>query len=258
MLAMVMIEQNETASVETTVLPRLIKSKEEKDSYFVQVVKGRIWQSKGVSGYQNARLCYLRAAALRPDVQALQDVILMMDVALEDQKAAEAHALSILRRAPGHLFANYIIGSIRLEQGQYGDAETFLGRSVKGDRPTLAALNNYAQVLCRIRKIDEAEAVARKATGYAPDRYEAWSTLALVLVTKNQLEEAGTAIARARALHADDPRLFLVDGLIAVKRGNRETAEKAAAIVAGKKDLSVADRRELNALLEEIQRLRQK
>ncbi len=248
MLAMVMIEQQDVASVETKVLPRLIKSAEGKDSYFVQVVQGRVWQNKGKEGYRNARLCYHRAAALRPDVQALRDVILMLDATLEDQKAAEAHALAILRERPDHAFANFIMGSIRLEQALYGDAEGYLARSVAGEEPALAALNNYAQTLCRIRKLDEAEAVARKAVARAPDRYEAWSTLAFVLVVKDRLDEASAAMAKAYALNSSDVRLLLVDGQIALKRGNRAAAVKAAAAVAEAKDLSAADRRELKSL----------
>ena len=256
MLAMVMIEQNEVASVERTVLPRLAKLAEGKDAYFVQVVQGRVWQSKGQEGYRNARLCYQRAAALRPDVRALLDVILVLDVSLGDQKAAEAHALSILRQSPGHPYANYIIGSIRLEHGQYGDAETYLACSARAAEPTLAALNNYAQVLCRILKLDEAETVARRAVSCAPDRYEAWSTLAFVLASKSRWDEAAEALSKASARNAADTRLQLVDARIALGRGNRVAAEKALAAVAELKALSVADQRELKSLQEALGRLR--
>ena len=255
MLAMVMVEQGDVTSVETTVLPRLAKAAEGKSSYFFQVVQGRVWQSKGKEGYRNARLCYQRAAALRPDVQALQDAILMLDVLLGDQKAAEAHALSVLRQRKDHPYASFIVGSIRLEQGQYGDAEAYLARSAAPAEATLAALNNYAQVLCRIRKLDEAEKVARRAAARSPERYEAWSTLAFVLASKDLLDEASEAQAKARALNKKDVRLQLVDGLIAVRRGSREAAEKAVAALSEAKDLSVADRKELQNLRQALERL---
>jgi len=254
MLAMVMIEQKDLAGVETKVLPRLIKLSEGRDSYFAHVVQGRIWQSKGREGYRNARLCYHRAAAIRPDVEALRDVILMLDTALEDQKAAEAHALAILRDKPDHAFANFVMGSIRLEQAQYGDAEQYLARSAAGDEPTLAALNNYAQTLCRIRKLDKAEDVARRAVTLAPDRYEAWSTLAFVLAAQNRLDDASEALGKAYALNSSDVRLLLVDAQISLKRGNRAAAEKAVSAVAQTKDLSLADRRELQSLQQALAR----
>ena len=258
MLAMVMIEQQDAAAVETKILPRLAKATEGKDAYFVQVIQGRVWQNKGKSGYKNARLCFQRAAMIRPDVQALTDVLLMLDVALEEQKAAEAHALSILRQRPDQPYANFIMGSIRLEQGQYGDAETYLRRSTSGATPTLAALNNYAQVLCRIRKLEEAEKVARQAVERTPGRYEGWATLAFVLAEKNAPDHAAEALAKARRINAEDTRLSLVEALIAVKRGDPDTAEIAIAAVRNESGLSVADRRELKSLRDEIARLRQK
>jgi len=255
MLAMVMIEQQESSAVEAKILPRLGKMTEGKDAYFAQVVQGRIWQGKGKAGHKNARLCFHRASLLRPDVQALQEVILMLDVSLEDQKAAEAHALTVLRQRPNQPYANFIIGSIRLEQGQYGDAEVYLRRSAEAPEPTLAALNNYAQTLCRIRKLDAAETMARKAASRAPDRYEGWSTLAFVLAVKGETEGAAKALATARAINSDDQRLYLVDGLIAVNRGDPAAAAKAADQVGAKSGLSVTDRRELQNLRDAIARL---
>ena len=258
MLAMVMIEQQDAAAVETKILPRLIKSTEGNDAYFVQVIQGRVWQSKGKPGYKNARICFQRAAMIRPDIQALTDVLLTLDVELEDQKAAEAHALAVLRQRPDQPYANFIMGSIRLEQGQYGDAEAYLRRSTSGATPTLAALNNYAQVLCRIRKLEEAEKVSRQAVERTPGRYEGWATLAFVLAEKGEPDPAADALARARRINAEDTRLSLIDALIAIKRGDSEAAEKAVAAVRNESELSVADRRQLKDLRDEIAGLRQK
>ena len=257
MLAMVMIEQQDVAAVETKILPRLAKNAEGKDAYFSQVIQGRVWQSKGKAGYKNARVCFQRAAMIRPDVQALSEALLVLDVLLEDQKAAEAHALSILRQRPSQPYANFVLGSIRLEQGQYGDAEAYLRRSAAGPSPTMAALNNYAQVLCRIRKLDEAEKVARKAVELAADRYEGWSTLAFVLAEKGAPEPAAEALAQARKINSADTRLNLVDALIAIRRGRADAAERSISLVDNESELSVADRRELKNLREEISRLRQ-
>jgi len=258
MLAMVMLEQQDIGAVETKVLPRLSNAAKGKDSYFVQVVQGRVWQSKGTpEGFKNARLCFHRASLIRPDVQALQEVLLTLDVALEDQRAAEAHALTILRQRQDHPYANFIMGSIRLEQGQFGDAESYLRRSTAGASPTLAALNNFAQVLCRIRKLDEAESVARRATERATDRYEAWSTLAFVLAEKGDEDGAAQALERARSFKPNDLRLFMVDARIAIKRGDAAAAERALALLREDTPLSVAEKRELEDLREGVMKLRQ-
>ncbi|HPB11056.1 MAG TPA: tetratricopeptide repeat protein, partial [Kiritimatiellia bacterium] len=257
MLAMVMIEQDDIGAVETKVLPRLIKASKGQDSYFAQVIQGRVWQSKGRPGLKNARLCFQRAALIRPDVQPLLDVLLSLDVSLEDQKSAEARALTILRQRPEHPYASFIMGTIRLEQGQYGDAEGYLRRSVAGEKPALAALNNFAEVLCRIRKLDEAEKTARQAVEQAPDRYEGWATLAYVLAEKNLPDPAADALAKARRINAEDGRLNVVDALIAVKRGNPDAADQALARAGADAVLSVADRRAAASVREAIARLRQ-
>jgi Flp pilus assembly protein TadD len=143
-----------------------------------------------------------------------------------------------------------------LEQGLYGDAETYLRRSATGAAPTLASLNNYAQVLCRIRRLEEAEKVARRAVEFSADRYEGWATLAFVLAEKGDPEHAAESLAKARKANDQDTRLYLVDALIAVKRGDPDAAEKALSSVGGESELSVADRREWTGLHEEIARLR--
>jgi tetratricopeptide (TPR) repeat protein len=257
LLAMVMIEQNEIEAVEANVLPRLRKTAgDTADAYFALVVEGRVWQAKGRSGYKNARLCFRRAAALRPDVEVLQDVILSLDVALEDQPAAEAHALVLLRRRPDHPYANFILGSIRLEEGRYADAEPYLRRSATASSPTVAALNNYAQVLYRLRRFEEAERVGRQATQLAPDRYEGWSTLALVLAAAGRTDDAGAALARSRQINANDRRLALVDAIVALKRGDASAADRALAAAGPDETFSAIERRDFEALRDDIARLR--
>lgn len=258
MLAMVMIEQKDVASVEASVLPKLIKAAGGNDSYFALVVQGQIWLNKGKPYYRNALSCFQRAALFRPDVQALQDVMLMLVTAMEDQSAAEARALTILRLRPEHAFANFVIGSIRLEQCQYGDAEMYLRRSTEGVTSTIAARNNYAQLLCRMRKLDEAEHVIQKDTENNPDRYEVWSTFALIMAVGNKLDAATAAMSKAHALNNTDFRLYFVDGMIAVKRGDLTAAEKALAAIGPENKFSTSDRHDLASLKDDIVRLRRK
>ncbi|MEI8243815.1 MAG: tetratricopeptide repeat protein, partial [bacterium] len=256
MLAMVMIEQNEAKAVETAILPKLAKAVGSgHDLYFSLVVQGRIWQSKGKPGYKNAQLCFQRAAAIRPDVPALREVILMLDAAMENQAAAEAHALVLLRQTPDHPFANFIIGSIRLEQGQYADAELYLRRSAAAPKPTHATLNNLAQTLCRSRKLEEAERIARLATANEPERYEGWSTLAYVLATAGKLGEATVSLTKAHLLGRDDARIYLVDALLAVKCSDPAAAAKALASAGPESTLGLSERRDLAYLKAEIARL---
>jgi tetratricopeptide (TPR) repeat protein len=249
MLAMVMIEQGEFASVESKILPKLIKMEKGEDNYFVHVIQGRVLQMKGKQWFSQARKQFIRAYAQRPDVTALREIIFRLDMALEDRSAAEAHAIEILRVNPAHALANFFMGSVALEAGEYGKAEGYLRRSAEDAHPTVEALNNYAQLLCRIRRTDEAVKIARRATELAPERYEVWSTLAYILLDVDELDEASQALVKASALNKDDKRLFIIDGLIAMKRGDLVSVKRAVEMVEkDSEDLPVTSQRDLQLL----------
>lgn len=229
MLSLIMLEQGDLEQVEHLLLPRLFKAAGSSgpDNYFLQVVQGRLWQSKGAAYLTRARDSFLRAARLRPDVHGLADLTLALDVALKDQKSAEQRALLILRQRPAHPFANYVLGTIRLQEGQYGAAQDYLVRSVAAEHPTLAALNNYAETLLHIRCLPEAQEYARRAIDLEPERYEGWSTLATVLTASGEHSEATTALTKARSLNASDPRLDLIEAQIAINQNDLPTAQRA-------------------------------
>ncbi len=231
MLAMVMIEQGDFAGVESKILPKLIKMEKSAHNYFVHVIQGRVYQMKGKTWYSKARQQFMQAFTLRPDVAALREIIFRLDLALEDRIAAEAHAIEILRINAAHPMANFFMGSLALESGDYGRAESYLKRSAEEPQPTVEALNNYAQLLCRIKRTDEAARVARQAVAVAPDRYEVWATLAYILQDSDELEEASRALMQASALNKTDKRLFIIDGLIALKRGDLTAVKRAVATV---------------------------
>ena len=255
MLAMVMIEQGEFAVVESKVLPRLVKKEKTADNYFVLVIEGRIYQMKGPKWFSKARKKFQRAFALRPDVAALRDIIFRLDVAMEDRLAAEAHAVEILRINPDHPAANFFMGSVALEEGDYGRAEGYLKRAADAPEPSVDALNNYAQLLCRIKRTDLAVRIARRAVALAPERYEVWSTLSYILLDTGDLAEASQALVKASSLNKTDKRLFIIDGLIALKRGDVVSVKRAVDAVKGEEDsLPVTSLRDLQKLKDSLSR----
>jgi len=251
MLAMVMIEQGDFAGVESKVLPRLSKMAKSRDNYFVNVIQGRLYQRKGKKWYAFARKKFLRAQVIRPDVVALREVIFRLDIAMEDLRAAEVHAIEILRANPSHALANFFMGSVALESGDYGRAEDYLKRSVEGENPTVEALNNYAQLLCRIKRTTKAVKVARRSAKLAPERYEVWSTLAYVLQENDDLDGASKALIKATTINKSDKRLLIIDGLIALKRGDMAAVRRAVDVIDKDKDLQslpVTSQRDLEIL----------
>ncbi len=206
MLAVVLLQLGELKEVEQNVLPKMEGIAGSPDQYFIQIVRAQLAMTRGKDYYRLAREAFIRASILRPDVTRLNDIILQLDIALADQPRAEQHARQVLRVNRKHALANYVMGSLRLQTGQYGEAEDFLRRSVDSE-PLPAALNDLAETLRRIRKYNDAEKFAREATVKAPDLYVAWETLASILMEESHLDEAEAALKQASQKSQDDMRV---------------------------------------------------
>ena len=226
MLAMVQIQQGETDDVEKIILPKMENISGTADNYFIQITRAQLWMKKGndSNAKKPAREAFIRASMLRPDIPGVKDMILQLDIAMNDQAAAELHARQVLRTNRKHALANYVMGSLRLQEGAYGEAEDFLRHSVE-TAPSAAALNDLAEVLHRIRKFDEAEKCAREAIKLSPELYVAWETLGSVLLDSNKdLNEAERAVRKAMELYKDDLRIQITLARIQLKKGETELA----------------------------------
>jgi len=226
MLAMVQIQQNETDEIEKIILPKMEGIAGTVDNYFVQITRAQLYMKKGgdSNAKKPAREAFIRASMLRPDIPGVKDLILQLDIAMNDQAAAELHARQVLRTSRKHALANYVMGSLRLQEGAYGEAEDFLRRSVETS-PSAAALNDLSEVLRRIRKFDEAEKFAREAIKLSPTLYVAWETLGSVLLESNKdLNEAEQDVRKAMDLSKDDLRLNITLARIQLKKGEIELA----------------------------------
>ncbi len=252
MLAMVQLQQNETDDIEKVILPKMENIAGTVDDYFIQITRAQVAMKKGKNHQRAAREGFIRASMLRPDIPGVKDMILQLDIAMNDQEAAELHARQVLRSNRKHALANYVMGSLRLQEGSYGEAEDFLRRSVDTS-PSSAALNDLAEVLRRIRKYDEAEQFARQAIKLNPDLYVAWETLASVLVDANKnLDEAEKAVRKAMELYADDLRIRITLARVLLKKGEIERARETIRIVKSRQnELSKFDQAELARLSDE-------
>jgi tetratricopeptide (TPR) repeat protein len=195
------------------------------DQYFIQIVKAQLAMARGKEYYRIAREAFVRASILRPDVPKLSDVILQLDIALADQPMAERHARGVLRINRKHPLANYVIGSLRLQAGEYGEAEDFLRRSVESE-PLPVALNDLAETLRRVRKLAEAERFARQATVKSPKLYVAWETLGSILMDQNRLNEAENALNEAYGQNHEDVRVQLSLARLQYLKGDMDRARE--------------------------------
>jgi len=226
LLAHLQLQNNEIDEVETLIIPKMEKVAGTVDNYFVQVTRAMTDMKKGDKFLRPAREGFIRAAKLNQSAVYLNDVILDLDIRLNDRDAALLHARQVLRVNRKHALGNYVMGSLRLREGEYGEAEDFLRRSV-AEKPIYPALNDLAETLRRIRKFEDAEKFARDAIQMAPDAYIGWETLASVLVDANlKLEEAESAVRKAVSLNSDDLRVQITLARILVAKGDVELARE--------------------------------
>ena len=262
MLAMLNLQQDQISEIETVILPKMEKLAGTSDDYFIQITRAQLYMKKGKDFMPQAREAFLRASILRPDIPAVKDTVLQLDIAMNDQKSAELHARQVLRVDRDHALANYILGSLRLQEGAYGEAEDFLRRSAEAN-PSAATLNDLAEVLRRIRKFDEAEERARAALKLNSKLDIAWETLASILFDADKdLNEAEQAISKYMAVNEEnyraaqiepqiDPRVQITLARIQLKKGEIERARDTIRLVkAREKDLTPYDKEALAKLSE--------
>ena len=252
MLAMVQLQQNELMDIEKVLLPKMENIAGTVDNYFIQITRAQVAMKKGKSFQRQAREAFIRAAMLRPDIPGVKDMILQLDIAMNDQEAAELHARQVLRNNRKHALANYVMGSLRLQEGEYGQAEDFLRHSVETS-PSAAALNDLAEVLRRIRKFDEAEVHVRAALKLNPDLYVAWETLAVILLESNKdMDEAEKAVRKSIELYGEDLRVRITLARILLKKGEVERARETLRQLKSRQgELTSFDQAELARLADE-------
>jgi tetratricopeptide (TPR) repeat protein len=211
---------------------------------------------KGEEHRREARNAFVAAAQDRPDIAATGDMILGLDISLNDTEHAERQARDILRRNRKAPLANYVMGSLALQKGEYAQAEAFLRRAADAPRPVTLALNDLAEVLRRNKNFTEAERYARQAVAAEPRLYVAWETLGAILLDANgDLDEAEASVRKACELSKDengrdaDVRMLVTLARVQLARGDTVHGKTTLRMVQKRIDeLSAFERSEFEEL----------
>ncbi len=246
--------------LDSVIIPRMEKLADSPRDYFVQITRALVMLRKGEKFLKPARDAFVLAASTRPDVNIAGDMILDLDIRLDDGESAEKHARQILRRNRHDKLANYVMGSLRLKEGDYSTAEAFLRISVAAARPLAAAQNDLAETLRRLQRYDEAEGLARAAVKTQPDLYVAWETLGSCLLDqKKDLDEAEKCVKKAIDLlkenkkGIDDLRMQITLARVQLARGDFGRARGTLRTLSKKQnELTPYDRKELEKLLKSV------
>ena len=198
-------KQKMLAEIDNVILPRMEALAESPRDFFVQMTRALVLMRKGDDKEtQKKTRTALELAWMSRPVVTVGAMVLDLDYRLLDRESAERHALQILRLDAGHAFANWVMGSIRMGQGNMKDAETYLRASVAAPRPLAAAQNDLAELLRQDKRLVEAEKYAREAKNTDPKLYVAWETLCATLLDQNKnLDEAEQCIQKAIELEGD-------------------------------------------------------
>ena len=241
--------------LENAILPKMEAVTNDPRDYFVQMTRALVYMRKGPTFRKQARDALVIASMSRPDVSVVGDMILGLDIELDDGEAAERHARTILRRDRHDKLANYVMGSLRLKEGDYSTAETFLRLSVEAEKPIAAAQNDLAEVLRRLQRYAEAEKFARDAVKNQPKLYVAWETLGASLLDQNKdLDEAERCVEKAIKLSKteskiEDIRMQLTLARVQIARGALGKARATVRSIRKRQsELSNYDRDQLETL----------
>ena len=216
-----------TKYLEDVVLATMEKQARSASDYYLQTTRAFVLLRRGERSRREARDAFVAAAKDRPDIAATSDLILGLDISLNDTEDAERQARDVLRRNRKAPLANYVMGSLALQNGRYVEAESFLRRAVDTPKPVSLALNDLAEVLRRNKNLTEAEAYARKATTTDPSLYVAWETLGAILMdAKRDLDEAESCVLKACELSKGkdgkeaDVRMLISLARVQIARGD--------------------------------------
>lgn len=186
--------------LEDSILPELERTVGGEANWLIHVYRGEIALKKGTEFHREARDEY-RAATIdeRSDLNATAGKLLLLDAALKDESGTESDALTILRRDRANRMALAIWGNALAVRGENEKAAEYLKRATTGDGPVmLEPLNDYAEVLSRLGRLEEALEISDRVLEHAKTpNWTFLETRAALLMRLGQIEEAKTMLERA-------------------------------------------------------------
>ena len=145
------------------------------------------------------------------------------------EEALEAARRAVVLR-PDYAEAHFKMGLIHFAKQDWAQAESELKLasstpSLRGDCDLLLALS-----CCREDKIEEAEAIVRRAAATEPKSewlWMAWNDLGLARLAENDLSRAAHAFESARKEAPEEPDIWINQGVTQHRSGEKEAARRS-------------------------------
>ncbi len=211
--------------IEQRILPGMWKALGKRDHVLIHILRAKLFSEKTPPDFALARVSYLHALALRPDLIGVRNDLLLLDLATSDLANMETDGTMVFRADPDDALANYLLAAVALERGDFPRAETFFRRSFAAQKIP-GALNDFAELLRRQKRFAEAEKAVREALALSDKLYQAWDTLGRILLDAGKPDEAAKAAEQALALCQTDPRLHVSLATIRFAQGRTDEARR--------------------------------
>ncbi len=260
MLATLQVQAGELDELRNATLPRLITAAGTEDDYFVQIIMAQLAERS--NDLLKARTAYLRALALKPEVNALRTTVLMLDIRMDDKPAAARHARQFLYHDRALPLANYVMGALALGENDLRRAQEYLtlATAPEVDPPLPEAFNDLAETQRRLGRWAAALSAAQRACELAPNLAVAYETAAASLLGLGRLAEAHAQLDKAEELDQKarpgqpmDPRFIITRARIHLAEGHPDLARGTLVKVKPQVDtLDKGAREEYEALAKEI------
>lgn len=177
----------------------------------------------GADHYDKAIGSFKKALSLTPDLWEAQVNIGLIELRRRKLSAAAKALEASLEIYPSPR-ALEALGEVYLLQDRADRAVELYERALvknPGD-PTLR--NQLAVALRHAGQLEQAEAEIRAILGRDAGNVDAYCTLAAIHMERDALDMAELVLNRGLTRHADDPKLLTNMGLVALRRGDDQTA----------------------------------
>ncbi len=178
---------------------------------------------KGAASYETAISAFKSAIALEPKLwEAWLNVgIIELRRARLGEAAAALQKSVDIYASPEALEA---LGDVYARQGRNDRAVGLFERALERNPGDIRLRNALAIALRHAQRLDEAEAEVRAILGQKAFDPDAYATLAAIEIDRDQLELAELVLNKGLARNPDHPLLLTNLGLLAMRRGDDQTA----------------------------------
>lgn len=168
-----------------------------------------------------ARKYYEQALRQRPATMQVLERLLGIEIAEGNSQSVQTRLKQIFNIDANNPFANYVLGTIQAQNGEYELAENSLLRSIAVAK-TPEALNSLAWTLRQLQKQPEAMRYALESLKLDRKAAPAWDTLGVILTDLGKYDNAEKCFDNARKLGGDIPEVILHQAELYEKMGKAD------------------------------------